>query len=407
MENVIVVSGGIWQSDLVDFLKSKNYRVHVINPVETETTKKADGWIKADVRSDPKALYKLVAKLDPLLVMTDQSDIANMPTAQLASNCSCEYNIPEVVKLFTDKSNMAIHAANHGIAMPLTYVIDRKEHLRSCLTTVLGSYPAGAFIKPADNHSSRGVTHVQDILTGDMAFDHAMTNSFSGRVVIQGAIEGTMITVEGFVTDGKHHTLATSVKQHFRSAIASRLEYPSRLFTPEIQADNDKYVELAGLQYGPTHAEYIIDKDGKHWLIEIAARGAGSSISSVIVPHVCGMDVYEQWHNDLIGEDVRLYYDRDSNMALLKFYEYAPGADVPSVDRLYEAKGLVPGLYEISLNQVAIDNRKPAYTGTDRHACAVILGDPSWSYDDLLNAESILDDFMACVVIPVKETAKV
>ena len=54
---------------------------------------------------------------------------------------------------------------------------------------------------------------------------------------------------------------------------------------------NDRYVNLSGLPFGLTHAEYKY-QDGEFYLIEIGARGGGNLISAEIVPCISGYDNY-------------------------------------------------------------------------------------------------------------------
>ena len=71
-----------------------------------------------------------------------------------------------------------------------------------------------------------------------------------------------------------------------------------------MRAQNDKLVDLAELPFGITHAEYKYE-DGEFYLIEIAARGGGTRISSDIVPLMTGIDNYQILIEAALGNDMQ------------------------------------------------------------------------------------------------------
>ena len=116
-------------------------------------------------------------------------------------------------------------------------------------------------------------------------------------VLVERYIKGTEFTVDGLVLNEKHHTLAISEKSHFEynPNIASKLffTYQNEKFDYDCLRDiNNAIIDKAGLKNALTHAEYKFE-EGKFYLIEMAARGGGTRISSDIVPYVSGVDNYK------------------------------------------------------------------------------------------------------------------
>lgn len=88
---------------------------------------------------------------------------------------------------------------------------------------------------------------------------------------------------------------------------------------------NRVIVREFGLKNGITHAEYKVH-DGKPYLIEIAARGAGGGVSGKIVPQISSFDVNQFVLDCALGNEYKLYKSFTQNKyALLEFLTYSPG----------------------------------------------------------------------------------
>ena len=99
------------------------------------------------------------------------------------------------------------------------------------------------------------------------------------------------------MTPHVHTCLAISEKKHYsyNENIAYELFFSHD--NPNFDYDllrrtNDQFVNLSGLPFGLTHAEYKF-QDGQFYLIEIGARGGGN-LTCRRLYHVCpGYDNYE------------------------------------------------------------------------------------------------------------------
>jgi biotin carboxylase len=94
-----------------------------------------------------------------------------------------------------------------------------------------------------------------------------------------------------------------------------------------LRKTNDQFVDLSGLPFGLTHAEYKF-QDGQFYLIEIGARGGGNLISAQIVPCMAGYDNYEALIKMALGEkDIKeptIAPELKNRCAVLEFFD-APG----------------------------------------------------------------------------------
>ena len=259
-------------------------------------TEKAPGFSVSDEGitvklQDIQALVALGRSRNVSAVMTEQTDFAVEIVARVASLLGL-YGLPlEVARAATNKGIMRAKAQAAGISQPQFRVCRSLEHAWEAVKQ-LGP---PIFFKPVDGQSSRGVGPLlsDDKDEVERAFIKAASNSFAGEVIFETMLEGKECTVEGFVNEGQPSTLAISDKTHFPqlAGVARTLTYPaafSEEVLPRIASANEETVKALGITHGITHAEFIVDKKGIPWLVEIAARGGGSRISTLIVPVVCG-----------------------------------------------------------------------------------------------------------------------
>lgn len=145
---------------------------------------------------------------------------------------------------------------------------------------------------------------------------------------------------------------AISRKKHYsyNASIAQELlfsHYDGEYDYDELRTINTQMVCKMGLPYGMTHAEYKF-MNGQFYLIEIAARGGGTKISSDIVPIMSGINSNEIFINQLLGKEkqVKLSDEREK-CAILGFFDLEPGK-VAGVEGLNEARNYM-GVKDIML----------------------------------------------------------
>ncbi len=345
----LVLGAGEWQVPIIQFLKKKGNVVIVADPhVASPGIAFADKHICVDIRNISQLIEATKnERFDH--VISDQSDIAIRSVAQLADVRKIPFNSTQSVSLFTDKEKSRNFARDHGIPIPDFKVVSSPRELSEFMQSVNGP----SIIKPVDSQSSRGVHRIDHDSESLLAikFEESLTHSLKSYVLAEEFINGFELTLEGICMRGKHITLTHSKKKHFRSAIASDLEYPSGIddrIIDEIIQVNNRYVENTMLKYGITHAEYMLDPTtGRFYLVELACRGGGSLISSHLVPHVTGIDIYELLYNAILYDHPLPLTQKDvsklsSKYALLHFYEFPEGKikEVSGIEAIRATRGV-------------------------------------------------------------------
>lgn len=332
---VLVLGGGRWQCDLVQSLKAYGLRtvvadIHSVAPAAAL----ADVFIQVDT-NDVERLVEVAATHRVDTVLAEATDRVVPVAAAVNERLGLPGITPSVARVFTDKLAMREALESSGLPMPsYREVASAKAALE--FTRSIG---LPMVVKPKQSQSSLGVrlvTHHDQLGT---AIQHAKEHSADGLVLVEEYIDGPELTVEAISISGKCNVLAISEKDHFQSnpCVAKRLAYPALLPANDllaVQATAKRVVESLGLQDGVSHAEYRL-RDGVPYLIEVAARGGGNRIASMIVPHVSGVDTYRVLAERLFGQTVD-FPPVESRAANLEFFDFQPGIvqEVQGIDEV-------------------------------------------------------------------------
>lgn len=320
MNRVFLLPASNYQSKLYNFLKGKNCEIFTINPVENHISKDNE---KNHFYCDIFNVNEIVDFLKDKNIdfgFSDQSDIAITPFTEICEKLNLKHNSKEsVVKFSCNKKSMYDFACSLGINHFGSEIIESFDQIKTI----------PAVIKPSDSTNSRGVYLINTKEDFDNLFYESKSFSRSKKIICQKLApkDSLQITVEGICLNNKHMNLTSSLKgSYWQIAITSCLKYPLSNYIDKdtlskIYNLNNKFVEKTGLDYGLTHAEYILTKDCEIYLNEIACRGGGFKITSDIIPYVCGFDPYENIFNYLKTGLAKFPQFKKEKFALMKFYK--------------------------------------------------------------------------------------
>jgi len=129
------------------------------------------------------------------------------------------------------------------------------------------------------------------------------------------------------------------------------------------------------IEYGATHVEYILDKDQKPYLLEVAARGGGVHTASKIIPAITGINISELLIRWALGEkiDYNIKAKGRWGAAYLGFIVFNPG-------KIRKIKGLdslkdIPGLLHFQLLVKEGDILGEVKSGAHRHGFYIIAAE--------------------------------
>ncbi|MCD7715479.1 MAG: ATP-grasp domain-containing protein [Lachnospiraceae bacterium] len=316
----------------------------------------ADYCEVADVLDKEKNL-EIARKYHVQAVLTDESDIAVPTVAYVAGKLGLPTIGEDLARLFTNKYEMRCFCREHGLKTPEFRLCENADEAAAFVREFAESDNSGksgepknpggtgesgksgkrCIMKPLDSQSSRGV-YVLEKPEDAYTFFASSASYSSARhaVIVEQYIEGVEFTVDGIAYAGEHRSLAISEKKHFsyNTSIASELffsETNDRYDYAALKEQNDRLVALTGLPFGLTHAEYKWE-DGEFYLIEIAARGGGTRISSHIVPLLTGIDNYRFLIEAALGHPIEAASGYPSDADVLRSADSANQGCLPSED---------------------------------------------------------------------------
>lgn len=176
--------------------------------------------------------------------------------------------------------------------------------------------------------------------------------------------------MEGLKLPERHLTLAVSSKEHYEHnrMVAKRLLYTnehSHFNISELAKRHDNFIEGMGLPFGITHTEYKF-LNGEFFLIETAARGGGTMVSSHIIPLMSGVDANAALIKMALGEKISVPSTKRSDRhVVLQFFDFEPGT-VKSIRGLEEAKHM-RGIVDLGLSFKAGDKISSSRDDRSRH----------------------------------------
>lgn len=332
--------GTRWQLDLVKKIHAMGHQVAVVDPhPDAPCVAEADAYFQSDIFNRPAILdFCLREKIDG--VLSDECDIVMPEIAAIGQEFRLPALSPAAAALYTDKFQMRERCAKIGIPHP-------EYRLCSNVDEAVGFFEmlkCPIILKPLDSNSSHGVFTAKT--AGDVRARFGDSLAFSRKakkVLAERYIAGTEFTIDGIKTPFGHYTLAISEKKHFRhnGNIANELFFAHHSTDFDyslLKATNDRFVMDSGLDFGLTHAEYKFE-NGKFYQIEIAARGGGNMISSVITQFMSGHDTYRYLVDCAAGcmetPDFSIPSEYCSRAAVLKFFSTPHGGG-----KVAEIKGL-------------------------------------------------------------------
>lgn len=166
-------------------------------------------------------------------------------------------------------------------------------------------YPV--IVKPTDRSGSRGVEKVESSEELQIAIERACKESFQKKAVIEEFVEGREISVESISYQGKHYILQITDKVTTEAPFFVELEHHQPSSLPENIKEKVKAIVLKALdalhiQYGASHSEMKITKEGDIRVIEIGARMGGDFIGSDLVKLSTGYDFLKGVIEVALGE---------------------------------------------------------------------------------------------------------
>ena len=391
MKKVMVLSGAKAQIPIIKKLHEMDCEVYDVNLYENSPAfKYADHWGVMDIL-DKETCLKYAKENNVDAVMSEMCDIATPTIAYIAEQMNLQGIGSEMAELYTNKFAMREFGIKNGIPTPEYKICYSKEEA----IEFFNSLGKKMIIKPLDSNSSRGVFTINCEEDLDNHFNETLGFSHISKAVLcERYISGTEFTVDGIVTKNGHVSLAISKKHHYEhnENIADELffsHYDDEFDYDLLRETNNRFVDISGLKFGLTHAEYKYE-DGKFYLIEIGARGGGNYIASTIVPLMSGVDNYKYLIDKVLGNETNedLFVDKEllGRCSVLKFFDTPENGGVVKCIHGLDFLDSSENVVEYELNFKVGDSIEPAVNDSARIGYYIAYAESKEELINLMNA---------------------
>ena len=322
-KNLLVLGGGEKQVPIIQKAKQLGYYVVICDYFSNPP-----GKLYSDVHYRISTFdYEMVldvARKEHIDGIVTNSE----PVLHVMAKLTDELKLPSVtgrvISLFLEKNLMRDHLEKYGLN---TVRYKSCKNIEEAID-FFRSMNRKLIMKPTDSSDSKGVYTVNS--EEDINKYFAMSQNVNRRkqnVLLEDYIDGCEFSVDGICIDGRHYSLGIAEKRQFsyNENLDEELYFSYRndkFDYKELKRINNNIAESTGLPFGMTHAEYKY-KDGKFHFIEMAARGGGSFISTLIVPFISGIDTLKILIESSLGEEenkiVEINKQFKNRCAALKF----------------------------------------------------------------------------------------
>lgn len=238
---------------------------------------------------DKEEVLRICREIEIDGITTIASDVAVLTVNYVAEKMGLIGNPDKYSGFATNKYLMRQCFTEHKVPSP-----------KFCLTEgdipeTVHSFHFPVIVKPTDRSGSRGVKKVDDANELQAAIERACKESFQKKAVIEEFVEGREISVESISFEGRHYVLQMTDKITTGAPFFVELEHHQPSTLPDEIKQRVKDIVLHALhalhiQFGASHAELKITKDGDIRVIEIGARMGGDFIGSDLVRLSTGYD---------------------------------------------------------------------------------------------------------------------
>lgn len=217
------------------------------------------------------------------------SDLATITVNYVANKLGLVGNSLECTENSTNKHKMRKCFELNNDPSPKSILVSSVSDLEN----ISLSYPV--IVKPIDRSGSRGITKLESLEKLEQAIEVAKEQGFQKYALVEEFATGQEYSVEFVSWKGQHRFLAmthkyTSGSPHFIETGHLEPAPVSEITLGKVKSVVSHALSSLGVEYGASHSELKISKDGDIKIIEIGARMGGDFIGSSLVELSTGYD---------------------------------------------------------------------------------------------------------------------
>lgn len=314
MAKIAVLGAGILQNYIIDAIHAKGHTAVAFDGnAECASVTRADEFVHLDF-SDRESVLKECASRNISGILTYASDAAAPIVSYVAEKLSLPCNPFKSVEILTDKAKTRTFLEENGFNVPkFKEVHSLEEGLE-----VSHEFEFPYIVKPIDGCGSRGFSKITCADEIEGAIREAFSNSRKGVVILEEFIErsGYFLEVECYLKDGEIFYFEPMYQHRDEMApyspIGDSLPIDRRSINGKTYGEADRFkivkeelqriYKLLDMKYGIYNVEFVFDKDGKLYFMEIAPRAGGNLISEANY-YATGFNMREALVASTLGEE--------------------------------------------------------------------------------------------------------
>lgn len=292
MKKVMMLGGNYYQMTATKAAKEMGYYVISVDYLpDNPAHKYADEYHNVST-TDKEAVLELARKLEIDGIVSYASDVSAPTAAYVAEQMHLPTNPYESVMIMTHKNRMRSFMEEHGFRT--TKGKGFREYQPAFEFCRELEFPV--MVKPVDASGSKGVRKITDMGQFEDAYKEAMDYSLSKMIIIEEFVErdGYQIAGDAFLVNGEV-VFAGLMNEHFdrlcNPLVPIGESYPSILpddLKEKARQEIQRLMQALHMKNGALNLDFIVDKKGEVFIIEIGPRNGGNLITDVIA---CGSDV--------------------------------------------------------------------------------------------------------------------
>jgi len=287
MKKIAVIGAGYLQLPLVMKVKEMGHEVHCFAWEEGAVSKEIADYFYPISIIDKELILAVCSQLKVDGIVSIASDAAVPTVCYVAEKMGLLGNSFADALITTDKFLMRQCFIEHNVNSP-KYSIAKEGLLYE-------DFQLPVIVKPTDRSGSRGVLKVERIEDLNNAIIRAQSESFSKQAIVEEYVAGDEVSVESITWEGIHYILAitdktTTGKPYFVELAHHQPSMLSNTIQEKIKVETLKALTALNINYGASHSEFKIDKNGDVFAIEVGARMGGDFIGSNLVQLSTGYD---------------------------------------------------------------------------------------------------------------------
>lgn len=303
LKKIAVLGAGIYNIRVFDKLREAGYYTIAVdgNP-DAPAAAFANEFAHINF-TDKEALLQYFMQ-HPVDAVMPVNDWGTRSAAYVSKKLGLKGISEEAALAATDKGIMRETWKSNGVPNPPFFVFATLEELKAGISEI--GFPC--VIKPTDSGGSgRGISVLKSEDDVVWAYEFALPFVRNNRLICEGFVEGTELTIETISNNNQVYVLAISDKEKpdLRTRVATSLNYPARLTDEQrnlVESTVKKAVTALGIHTGMAHTEVIIN-GMQVVMVETGARGGGGHIFHTIIEAVSGISAPVAYADILTGKD--------------------------------------------------------------------------------------------------------